>query len=210
MVAKLLTSKAAEGRHSSHRSIKMNFGVITARNQDTPRKLAGNWGENNYLAEITITLKKQYIPRGSQANMALTEEKSSHDSSPSNPEMDKLSKEEIEKIRSLLTSIDKLVASCSLAHSGKYLIAQTLSASQNCNHKTWIIDSDAIDHMINSSQHFTSYITCPRNNKIKVANDTLASAKAQFPHFMVHIYLTSEFFCMFPNHMWTFCLYKDY
>lgn len=42
MVAKLLTSKAAEGRHSSHRSIKMNFGAITARNQDTPRKLAGN------------------------------------------------------------------------------------------------------------------------------------------------------------------------
>lgn len=92
------------------------------------------------------------------------------------PKTNTLNKEEIEKLRSLLTSIEKSIGSCSFVHSGNYNLSKALSASKNCKtHDMWDVDLSAIDHMTNSSHYFTTYTPCLGNQKIKVAHGTLAS-----------------------------------
>ncbi|KAA8546370.1 hypothetical protein F0562_002891 [Nyssa sinensis] len=64
-----------------------------------------------------------------QANIALVDDKSIQDSTSSSSEMGGLNKEEIKKLRSLLTSLDKPVGSYSLAHSGEHLSEDKLNFS---------------------------------------------------------------------------------
>ncbi|KAA8544068.1 hypothetical protein F0562_021755 [Nyssa sinensis] len=75
-------------------------------------KLKGKtpFGKNN-------NTQQRYAPRGRQANIALVDDKPIQDSTSSRSEMGELNKEEIEKLRSLLTLLDKPVGSCSLAYS---------------------------------------------------------------------------------------------
>ncbi|RVW32241.1 hypothetical protein CK203_040629 [Vitis vinifera] len=59
----------------------------------------------------------------------------------------------MEKMRSLLESLDKPIGTCSLAFS----------------------DFGAIDHMTSKSQLFHTYTPSPSNKKIAVANGSLAT-----------------------------------
>ncbi|RVW33349.1 hypothetical protein CK203_085315 [Vitis vinifera] len=70
-----------------------------------------------------------------------------------NSATDGFNSEEMEKLRSLLGSLDKPTRTCSLALS----------------------DSGATDHMTSKSQLFYTYTSSPSNKKIVVANGSLAT-----------------------------------
>ncbi|PON38244.1 LOW QUALITY PROTEIN: hypothetical protein PanWU01x14_314000 [Parasponia andersonii] len=71
--------------------------------------------------------------------------------------------------------MEKPVSSRSLAHSGNQSSSHALSVSKDYQtSQIWVVD-DAIDHMTNSSHYFTKYTPCPGNQKIKLADGTLAS-----------------------------------
>ena len=74
-----------------------------------------------------------------------------------------------------LYSLEKSSASCSLAQSSRYIISHSLSVSQDCCSRPWIINSGAIDHMTHSSTRFTTHNLCSRHQKIKVADGTLTT-----------------------------------
>ena len=89
-------------------------------------------------------------------------------------------KEEIEKLRGLLGSLEKTGGSlektggtCSLAFSGKFSTSQGLHVSDKVIQELWVIDSGATDHMTHSSLHFCTYSPCPSNRKITVADGSL-------------------------------------
>ena len=84
-------------------------------------------------------------------------------------------KEEIEKLRGLLGSLEKPSDTCSLALSGKFPISQGLNVSNNSIGNLWIMDSGATDHMTHSSLKFITYTPCPSNRKIAVANGFLTT-----------------------------------
>ncbi|RVX17361.1 hypothetical protein CK203_003623 [Vitis vinifera] len=50
-----------------------------------------------------------------------------------------------------------------------------INVSHRVYDDSWIIDSDATDHMTSKSQLFHTYTLSPRNKKIAVANDFLAT-----------------------------------
>ena len=83
--------------------------------------------------------------------------------------------EEIEKLKNLLGSLEKSSGACSLALSGKPLQPICMNASEKNYANSWIIDSGATDHMTHFSQFFHTYIPCPSNRKIVVANESLAT-----------------------------------
>ncbi|XP_071928019.1 uncharacterized protein [Coffea arabica] len=62
-------------------------------------------------------------------------------------------KEEIEKLRNLLNSLEKSSSICSLAQSG-----------------SWVIDSGVTDHMTHNPIRFRTYNPCPGNRKITVVD----------------------------------------
>ncbi|KAL7204186.1 hypothetical protein ACSBR2_017289 [Camellia fascicularis] len=77
--------------------------------------------------------QQRYVVRGSQTNITLVDDKPGQDSTSSSSKINILQKKEIEKLQSFLTSLDKPVGSCSLAHSGKYSSSQALSVSKDYN-----------------------------------------------------------------------------
>ena len=126
-----------------------------------------SFGKNNH--------QQQFIPQNNQANAAVLDFNPEHPTN-NEPEIGTLNKEEIEKLRSFLTSIEKSVGSCSFAQSGNNSISHALSVSKDCKtHKIWVVDSGAIDHMTNTLHHFTTYTPCLENQKIRVADGTMAS-----------------------------------
>ncbi|RVW22392.1 hypothetical protein CK203_096054 [Vitis vinifera] len=80
----------------------------------------------------------------------------------------------MEKLRSLLGSLNKPTGTCSLALSGTPSLSFCINASHQVYDDSWIIDFGATDHMTSKSQLFHTYIPSPRNKKIAVANDSLA------------------------------------
>lgn len=90
-------------------------------------------------------------------------------------EISRLNREEIEKLRSFLTTIDKPVGSCSMAQSGKYSTNCPLNGSSTVSNGIWVVDSGATDHMTNSSHNLSTYTPCPGNKKIKTVDGTLIS-----------------------------------
>lgn len=80
---------------------------------------------------------------------------------------------EIEKLRSLLGSLEQPNSSCSVALSGKS--SRRLHASDIFIQDTWIIDSGATDHMTPSSGHFKTYSPCPSHRKIIVADGSVTT-----------------------------------
>ena len=88
---------------------------------------------------------------GGEAHMAKSEDSSSQETWNSRgSDGGGLNKEEIERLRSFLTSLEKHSTSCSLACSGKYSNSYALSASKNCFSSAWVIDSCATDCMTNA------------------------------------------------------------
>ena len=86
-----------------------------------------------------------------------------------------LSIEDMEKLKNLLGSMDKLATKpdtqassqgrCSLTLSGKEPISLGLNALGDEFRNAWILDSGATDHMTHSSNHFKTYTPCPSSRK---------------------------------------------
>ena len=84
-------------------------------------------------------------------------------------------RDEIEKLRSLLSSLEKPSGASSLVLSGKPVNSYGLHACDKFFDDSWILDSGATDHMTHSSRFFRTYTPCPSNRKIIVANGEVAT-----------------------------------
>ena len=80
----------------------------------------------------------------------------------------------MEKLRSLLGSLDKPTRG-SLALSNAPLYSFCINVSNRVYDDSWVIDSDATDHMTSKSQLFHTYTPSPSNKKIAVVNGSLAT-----------------------------------
>jgi hypothetical protein len=94
-------------------------------------------------------------------------------------EVREFNKEEIERLRTLLNTMEKPSGSCSLAQNGKIPISHVFSASNKNHSSIWVIDSGATDHMTYSAGAFTSYQPCPSSKKITVADGSLTTVAGQ-------------------------------
>ena len=83
--------------------------------------------------------------------------------------------EEMEKLRSLLGSLDKPTGTSSLALSGTPSLSFCINVSHRVYDDSWIIDSGATDHMTSKSHLFHTYTPSPSNKKIAVVNGSLAT-----------------------------------
>jgi hypothetical protein len=104
-------------------------------------------------------------------------EEAAHESS--TLEVRGFNKEEIERLRTLLNTMEKPSGSCSLAQNGKIPISHVFSVSNKNHSSIWVIDSGAIDHMTYSAGAFTSYQPCPSSKKITVADGSLITVAGQ-------------------------------
>jgi hypothetical protein len=104
-------------------------------------------------------------------------EEAAHESS--TLEVRGFNKEEIERLKTLLNTMEKPSGSCSLAQNGKIPISHVFSASNKNHSSIWVIDSGATDHMTYSAGAFTSYQPCPSNKKITVADGSLTTVAGQ-------------------------------
>ena len=93
----------------------------------------------------------------------------------SSTELEELNQEDIDKLKKILGSLEKPMGVCSLAHSVKFPFSQAFSVSGMSLSSSWIIDSGATDHMTLSSEKFSTYIPCPSNKKITIADGSLAT-----------------------------------
>ena len=82
--------------------------------------------------------------------------------------------EEMEKMRSLLGSLDKPTGACSLALSGTPSFSFCINASNKVYDDSWVIDFGATDLMIPKFQLFHTYTRSLNNKKMVVANGSLA------------------------------------
>ncbi|XP_071918917.1 uncharacterized protein [Coffea arabica] len=89
--------------------------------------------------------------------------------------------EEIEKLKSMLETVDKPTTNnsqsrnpgmCSLTLSSKALVSFAFSVFGNELRNVWILDSGATDHMSHISNKFKTYNPYPSNRKIVVADGT--------------------------------------
>ena len=83
--------------------------------------------------------------------------------------------EEMEKLRSLLGSLDKSTGACSLALSSTPSFHFCINASNKVYDDSWVIDFCATYHMTPKSQLFHTYTPSPSNKKIAVVNDSLST-----------------------------------
>ena len=108
----------------------------------------------------------QQRPQAHMAEQPKTEENSA---------IGEFNNEEMEKLRSLLGSLDKPTGACSLALSGTPSFSFCINASSRVYDDSWVIDSGATNHMTSKSQLFHTYTPSPSNKKIAVANGSLAT-----------------------------------
>ena len=79
----------------------------------------------------------------------------------------------MEKLRSLLGSLHKPTRACSLALTSIPLFYFFINASNKVYDDSWVIDSDATNHLTPKSQLFQTYTPSPSNKKIAMANGSL-------------------------------------
>ena len=115
--------------------------------------------------------------KGGKAHLTAGEDQTQEKSNQAG--MGEFKKEEIEKLRNLLNSLEKSSSTCSLAQSGKYLNSYALSASSMSSLGSWVIDSGATDHMTHSPIRFRTYNPCPGNRKITVADGSPITVAGQ-------------------------------
>ena len=68
------------------------------------------------------------------------------------------------------TSIQELVA---MANLGKCLHLKTFFNSSHDQSMSWILDSEATDHMTFDSNHFITYSPCASNRKVETADGSM-------------------------------------
>ena len=83
--------------------------------------------------------------------------------------------EEMEKLRSLLGSLNKPTRTCSLALSDTPSLSFCINVSHRVYDDSWIIDFGATNYMTSKSQLFNTYTPNPSNKKIVVAGGSLAT-----------------------------------
>ncbi|KAJ9543952.1 LOW QUALITY PROTEIN: hypothetical protein OSB04_023659 [Centaurea solstitialis] len=100
----------------------------------------------------------------------------------SKQETTNLNHEEVEKLRSFFSTMERSSGSqfpttgiCSLAHSGKLCYSFGFNVSDLTLKHSWIIDSGATYHMTHSSKRFSTYSPCPSNKKISTADGSLTT-----------------------------------
>ena len=94
-------------------------------------------------------------------------------------ESGQLNQEEIERVRSFLSKLEKPTGTCSLIYSGKFPLSFGLNVSDTPFTHYWILDSGATDHMTPIPKYFSTYSPCPSNKKISTADGTLITAAGQ-------------------------------
>ena len=90
-------------------------------------------------------------------------------------EQDRFNPDEIEKLRSLLGTLEKPSATCSLALLGKFPISIGLKLVDETIVNSWVIDLGATDHMSHSSHKFNKYNPCPNSTKMVIADGSLTT-----------------------------------
>ncbi|WVZ24536.1 hypothetical protein V8G54_003080 [Vigna mungo] len=90
-----------------------------------------------------------------------------------------LNHEEIERVRSILSKLEKPTGTCSLTYSGKFPLLFGLNVSDTPFTPYWVLDSGATDHMTPLHKYFSTYSPCPNNKKISTADGTLITAAGQ-------------------------------
>lgn len=90
-----------------------------------------------------------------------------------------LNHEELERVRSFLSKLEKPTGTCSLTCSGKFPLSFGFNVSDTPFTHYWILDSGATDHMTPFPYHFSTYVPCPSNKKISTADGTLITAAGQ-------------------------------
>ncbi|KAL2336894.1 hypothetical protein Fmac_011340 [Flemingia macrophylla] len=90
-----------------------------------------------------------------------------------------LNQEEIERVRTFLSKLEKPTGVCSLAYSGKFPLSFGLNVSDTPFNNYWILDSGATYHMTPLAKHFSTYSPCPSNKKIATTDGTLITAAGQ-------------------------------
>ena len=88
-------------------------------------------------------------------------------------------KEDIERLKILLESLEKPPSACSLALSSKYSTSHVFNVLGSSFLGFRVIDSSATDHMTNSSHKFVSYTPCPSSKKIFITDGSLTTVADQ-------------------------------
>jgi len=90
-----------------------------------------------------------------------------------------LNHEEIERVRSFLSKLEKPTSMCCLTYSGKFPLFFGLNVSDTPFTHYWILDSGATDHMTPLPKYFSTYFPCPSNKKISTADGTFITTTGQ-------------------------------
>ena len=123
-------------------------------------------------------------------------------------EKEEFNREEIEKLRALLGTLEKQVSgTCALAHSGKFPISIGLKVSYETFANSWVIEVGATDHMTHSSKKFITYIPCPSSRKIATADGSLTTV-AGLGDVQINLSLIIKMCSMFQNFQLILCLLK--
>ncbi|GMP41060.1 hypothetical protein CsSME_00011283 [Camellia sinensis var. sinensis] len=99
--------------------------------------------------------------------------------SPSEPST--LSQDELHTLRRLMARLDSpsTIVSSTSASSNFANTGIPASALSTLSSPSWIIDSDATDHMTGASSLFYSYSPCSGRDKVRVADGTLSSVSGK-------------------------------
>ena len=78
----------------------------------------------------------------------------------------------LENIEPSSSSQASTLGMCLLTLSGETLISLGLNVSSNGFRNAWILDSGATNYMTHNPNQFKTYLPCPSNRKIVVADGT--------------------------------------
>ena len=117
--------------------------------------------------------------------------------------------EEMEKLRSLLGSLDKPMGACSLVLSGTPSFSFCINVSNKVYDDSWVIDSGATNHMTPKSQLFHTYTPSLSNKKIAVANSSLATVASFGDIYISHLPLSLKMSSMYQNCQPTLFTFKS-
>ena len=84
-------------------------------------------------------------------------------------EFNGFNQEEVERLRSLISNLEKPTGTCSLVYSGEFPSFIGLNVSDTTFAKSWVMDSGATNHMTHLPSIFLTYSPCPSSRKIATA-----------------------------------------
>ena len=114
---------------------------------------------------------RDWIPRGEQSKTQGQAYVATIQENAAKPQdFNGFNQEEIERLRSLISTLEKPLGTCSLVYSGKSPSFIGLNVSATTFANSWVMDSGATDHMTHSPHFFLTYSPCPSSKKIATAN----------------------------------------